>query len=165
MVAESNWQSSKAARSGNFQRSWTNPHVTWTACPAYASTYLLAVLAAFALAWPLSNHTEVVAVSKPSFDAYEFAMWNGVILVGQFAFAALLKAMPSSTIGKVMFTVLPSFYSAVLTYHTDTEFVEETSHDWNEHVMIAAGIFAALKLIPTLLNLVFPKRAAASKRA
>ena len=119
---------------------------------------LAAMLFALALAWPLSNHTEIVAVTKPMFSVPEFLGWLVVTVGGLFAMAYALSSFPSSKIARLAYVLAGVIASASFTYHTDTELIEETTHDWVEHGLIACGIFTATKLLPTVLNAWFPRK-------
>ena len=119
---------------------------------------LAAMLFALALAWPLSNHTEIVAVTKPMFSVPEFLGWLVVTVGGLFAMAYALSSFPSSKIARLAYVLAGVIASALFTYHTDTELIEETTHDWVEHGLIACGIFTATKLLPTVLNAWFPRK-------
>lgn len=119
---------------------------------------LAAMLLALSLAWPLSNHTEIIVVTKPVFSVPEFLGWLVVTMGGQYAMAYGLSSSPMGRKAHLVYVLAGVLSSALFTYHTDTDIIEETSHDWVEHGWIAGGIFTAIELLPMVLKKLFPRK-------
>ena len=107
---------------------------------------LISVLVAAVAAWPISNHTEVKVVTTPHFSAIECGYWIVTMLASRFALSYVLQRAPAATMAYMAWSVV---LSVLLTYHTDTELITETTHDWYEHAVIAGCIFAFIRVLGT----------------
>lgn len=107
---------------------------------------LLSLVAAFAVSWPLSDHTETIVVVTPQFSLFEFVGWFAAVFLLGIAPAFLLGLAPSSSLGRFAYMAVGVIVAALFTHHTDTEIIEETTHDWAEHAKLTAGIFCAINI-------------------
>ena len=109
---------------------------------------LISFLVAVVAAWPISNHTEVKVVTTPHFSAIECGYWIVTLLASRFALAYVVQRAPAATMAYMAWSVGLSIF---LSYHTDTELITETTHDWYEHAVIAGCIFAFIQVLGTTL--------------
>ena len=109
---------------------------------------LISFLVAVVAAWPISNHTEVKVVTTPHFSAIECGYWIVTLLASRFALAYVVQRAPAATMAYMAWSVGLSVF---LSYHTDTELITETTHDWYEHAVIAGCIFAFIQVLGTLM--------------
>jgi len=109
---------------------------------------LISFLVAVVAAWPISNHTEVKVVTTPHFSAIECGYWIVTLLASRFALAYVVQRAPTATMAYMAWSVGLSIF---LSYHTDTELITETTHDWYEHAVIAGCIFAFIQVLGTLM--------------
>lgn len=109
---------------------------------------LISFLVAVVAAWPISNHTEVKVVTTPHFSAIECGYWIVTLLASRFALAYVVQRAPAATMAYMAWSVGLSIF---LSYHTDTELITETTHDWYEHAVIAGCIFAFIQVLGTLM--------------
>ena len=107
---------------------------------------LISFLVAVVAAWPISNHTEVKVVTTPHFSAIECGYWIVTLLASRFALAYVVQRAPAATMAYMAWSVGLSVF---LSYHTDTELITETTHDWYEHAVIAGCIFAFIRVLGT----------------
>ena len=67
-------------------------------------------------------------------------------LASRFALAYVVQRAPAATMAYMAWSVGLSVF---LSYHTDTELITETTHDWYEHAVIAGCIFAFIRVLGT----------------